>query len=365
MNSKNITYLRESLFTTEELNETEYIPNWRKKMTSPDYYAAQKDEYSLFDWIPPKESGFNMNILVDTHGISKYRNHPLWIYFYNGYNNEAMVIPVIVSNKPYMPYPVKLKISQKDYTEFINFVKICRTGLKMVANEKMDIYDLLDKYHFSKLSDNYQINEGQFYIGNQIYALNEMPTYYQDVTGLPFGIWIDTGGAYMKSGHSNSYRLKFQYPENNKNFETWPSMLIPSKEIKNTKTSIPSKIIKSLSSFVDINMNLLLDAAKGNMSPDKFKSLVTKVNSDGNIVLPITASRISSADDFGLQIVHDNTTNLYAVYDSKHHTMLTTKWFKEIGKFKQHNDGIYAYAKDENGNQCIIHNSGVIKKVEY
>ncbi len=361
MEEKDLTYLKNNVLT-----ETEYVPEWRKKMTSPDYYAVRKHEYSLFFWITSDESGFKMDILVDTDNISKYNNHPLWIYFFNGYDkNNSKVIPVVVSKNPYMPYPVNLKITQQEYNEFIDFIKTCRTGLKMVANKKIDIIDLLNTYYFSKFSKNYHINEGNVYIDNQIYALNEMPTYSQDVTGLPFEIWIDTTKSFMNSGHSNSYRLKFQYPENNKDFNTWPTMLIPSKEIRNNKKQIPSKIINSLSVFVDVNKDLLLKTAKGEVKATDFKTLVTKVDKDGNIIIPYTAKKVFPEDEFGFQIIQNNIDDLYSIYDVKHQTMITSKWFKKIGKFKKHGKEIYAYATDEHDNQYVIFSSGVIKRVQY
>ena len=346
------------------LNE-ENIPLWRQRMSSPDYYIRKQKEYSLFDYILTSESNLPVDLMVDLHGISEFNKHPLWLYFSNGYSDKAKFVPILIDRHPEMPYPVKLKISQKDYNKIIDFIKVCYKELIEVSEEKFDIYELLDLYNeYKNFSDS--INEGMIYFGNQIMLLNEMPIFEPDITGLPVKIWIDPG-SYNNSHHSKSYRLKFENPIGNKDFNTWATMTIPSKEVLNDEPKASSTVVKWLSYFIDNNLDLLNKFAVGDKNANRklFTDNVIKVDKDGTI-LGTKYYEYTQVEGFdNIEIVKDNLTGLYNIKDKRTGEYISMFWCKMISTIKKYKNSWRVYVVKSTGETGFLYSSGLFEKTDY
>lgn len=106
-----------------------------------------KSEFSNFTFIPSypdKNPVFApLDILVDTEGDYKRNNHPLWIYFRNGYSQESEWIPLITEpNKIYIPLEqINLEVTQIHFSGLVEFVEACYQQLKDLADGKLDYTD--------------------------------------------------------------------------------------------------------------------------------------------------------------------------------------------------------------------------------
>lgn len=222
-----------------------------------------------------EDTGIDAEILIDSAHSYARHNHPLWLYFRNGYGlykNDEQLIPISVCRNP------KIMVSEfKQQVTDITIAKIeafiCRNCniLEKYANEQIGISTLYQYFKIQKL-----ITEG---------LIVEMPVIDVQETGLPMNIWIDSGRTLQ-----HAPRLKFQPSNDNKISKTWPSMIISKNKpevINDKKTPIKysSYDIDLLKEFVKANYGLLMRC----FSADKFQvktdfiPYVRKIDKYGNI----------------------------------------------------------------------------------
>lgn len=81
-------------------------------------------------------------MIDEGHAHERY-NHPLWIYFDNGYDRIVglELVPMIVCEEPYLPYDKPLKITTEDWEILKTFVRTFRNELQAVAERQMEIED--------------------------------------------------------------------------------------------------------------------------------------------------------------------------------------------------------------------------------
>ena len=89
----------------------------------------------------PKETGLPVIIWIDEDYAFERYNHPLWIYFVNGYDEESRLAPIVVCDEPYLPYDTSLKITNEDFEILKTFVRTFRNELQAVAEREMEIED--------------------------------------------------------------------------------------------------------------------------------------------------------------------------------------------------------------------------------
>ena len=88
------------------------------------YYKKYEIKEANFMPISKKHTGLSVDIMVDNDATYEYMEHPVWIYFRNGYDDICDDwIPMIVSKNPYLPYPNKrVNISNDDFYKVLEFV---------------------------------------------------------------------------------------------------------------------------------------------------------------------------------------------------------------------------------------------------
>ena len=92
-----------------------------------------------------------------------------------------------------------------------------------------------------------------------LHMVVEMATYGPEQTGLPVKVYVDDTKSYMRSGHNQSYRFKYQQDTNISNPRQWIPVTIPDLQIMNNGKLPPSVIQQR-------KVNLVLQWAKGNMN---------------------------------------------------------------------------------------------------
>lgn len=196
------------------------------------------DEFSEgVTFLSKKETKLPYDIFIDCGETYKYFNHPLCLYIIN--NDD--VYPVILSENPYSPFNDKVPI------EISDFIKANLDILVNVANMIIDEGDFLTEL-VTRINNKPE----------QLSYIAEMGNYGPDKTGLPIWVYVDTTGSFMQSGHSKSYRIKFQQDKNIKNPKLWMPVAIPSLEIMDNGKLPPIKIPQK-------HINLVIKWAKGNM----------------------------------------------------------------------------------------------------
>lgn len=110
-----------------------------------EYYRYECEETFYFSWaIFTEDSGLPVKIWIDEgFAYLKYK-HPLWLYFRNGYNEDAELDPIVIGCNPYRPYDTPLQISNEDFGTLLDFVCKFQHELLQVANMKYDINDFIE-----------------------------------------------------------------------------------------------------------------------------------------------------------------------------------------------------------------------------
>lgn len=110
-----------------------------------EYYRYECEETFYFSWaISTEESGLPVKIWIDEgFAYLKYK-HPLWLYFRNGYNEDAELDPIVIGCNPYRPYDTPLQITNEDFGTLLDFVCKFQHELLQVANMKYDINDFIE-----------------------------------------------------------------------------------------------------------------------------------------------------------------------------------------------------------------------------
>ena len=90
------------------------------------YQAENPDELMEYAWLKPKFSGLNVDVFVDDGGAYLRHEHPLWVYFRNGYSKSDNVLPISVDaiNPRVLVAQYDLNISAEDFASIVRFVKI-------------------------------------------------------------------------------------------------------------------------------------------------------------------------------------------------------------------------------------------------
>ena len=352
--------------------ESKEQPLWLRKMTKPDYYVNNKDEGFLFNFIPADESGLPVAISIDTYRGYKQYKHPLWVYFFNGYDaNDATPVPIIVASQPYMPYPPKkMNISAADYNIVTSFIKKYRDELFDIANLEKDVYDIIDEYAAT-------INEGFVNINPD--ALFEMGVLQRNVTGLPMKIWLDHTGAHQAASH-NSYRIKFEYPKGENNTESWPSLIFPDSTHKDFRiVGVTDKQIginekNRLINFIKINKELFDLAAQKKISEREFSKKAIKVDKHGRPIddreFTYEAFTENPADiSYPYVRVYNKNTGLFNIANREDFTPMFDIWFHKVKEFKKdRNNKIYSVGTvlTDTGKKIYqLFDDSTIKEIKY
>jgi len=247
------------------------------------YRKRNKEDIWEFHGLKKRRTGLPVNIFVDDGGSYKMRNHPLWVYFQNDYDDSwanKEFLPISVSNNPELLTSKRVKISSSDLQKVFNFIRINRTILKKLADDKMNQEDFWKEMDVNRI----KLDES---FDNSNLLLNEMATIKPNISGLPVTIWVDEG-----TSPQHGPRIKFQSVKNT-NSRNFSSITIgdnpvtknlPKNFSQRKDTTIDNDILKLLIAFVQHNKNILLKLAKDDnfeFERDFIPNMV-KVDKNGN-----------------------------------------------------------------------------------
>lgn len=319
-----------------------------------EFVHLHKNLYAILD----------IDIALDDDMSYIYREHPLWLYFRNGYNNENDWIPLVISETEcYIPLQdMQLNITAYDYAQLCMYGKTFYKFIKRLADKEIDI-----SYYISSVYSLYNLlNES-----NQYTPLNEMAVLPSSISGLPRDLYIDDDQTYLKGKHGP--RLKYKSPTYEKNKRRWPSVLFSDKinddtdlddikvyiKDKKQQNDISSEELNHIKYFVKANVQLLLQVANKEISFDYFKTAFTKVDKNGNILYkPNVKDYITyKSAGYGYDMVKRNTDGRYNYI--KNGKLLSTNWFFTAEPFIKMGNSIHAFVRDDKGYATIDINGNI------
>lgn len=114
-------------------------PPWRGFYNFASYQAEDELELMEYALLKPKFSGLNVTLFVDDGGAYLRHDHPLWVYFRNGYTKSDNVLPISVDafHPQVLVYEYTLTITEEDFRSIVDFVKRNASLLVDFANRKV------------------------------------------------------------------------------------------------------------------------------------------------------------------------------------------------------------------------------------
>ena len=166
------TELRDIIEETvrEELTEKELLWEYYNKFDT--YRKQNQEDIWEFHGLKKDDTGLPVNIFVDDGSSYKMRNHPLWVYFQNGYDDnwgDKEFLPISVSVSPKLLTNKKIKISSSDLKRVVKFIVVNRTILKKLADEKINQLSFWKEMDMNRIKLEESFN-------NSKEILNEMAT---------------------------------------------------------------------------------------------------------------------------------------------------------------------------------------------
>lgn len=220
-------------------------------MSRREYEEYRKENYDdsfEYNYFMPRHTGLDVEIALDSYESYKHFNHPLWLYFRNGYDRNNILLPLSISGNPtILVKGYKLNISNKSLRQLKSFVRKYYAYFVDYANRRISDKDI------DNIICNQSINESKGLI-------IEMATFYPKETGLPMEIWVDQG-----TDPQHGPRIKFKASNEQRTTREFSTMTISDRpEILNmpTKTNLKKRDLEQLRSFVIYNKELLLSAAE-------------------------------------------------------------------------------------------------------
>lgn len=94
----------------------------------------------------PQYTGLSVEICIDDREGVVERNHPLWLFFQNGYGKTIDFLPVSVEDEPKMMLEdVKLNIARADFESIRDFIKQNKRILQDLATGAIDNWDIVKR----------------------------------------------------------------------------------------------------------------------------------------------------------------------------------------------------------------------------
>lgn len=277
-NIKGKVYIKEN-----ELNEI--ISKKVRKVLSEDYninipYFKSYDEFETFfeesdgtmdyNYISKEVSGLNFDIYIDICASYKEWEHPLWMYFCDGYGHNDPLVPISISKTPKIEISnYELELSSIDYNHLIYFIKTNLSLLTQIGNDLIDSVDFCNSVIKPEIA--LSVKESKD-------TINEMARIDRDCTNLGFDIFVD---AIPRTTGHKEYRLKYpinkdqEQGRNSKNYTPMsicenPEFLPPSNiYLYNSNADIKRK--KMVQDFIIENLAELQNLCDGLKNIEEYK----------------------------------------------------------------------------------------------
>ena len=115
-------------------------------MSRREYEEYRKENYDdsfEYNYFMPRHTGLDVEIALDSYESYKHFNHPLWLYFRNGYDRNNILLPLSISGNPtILVKGYKLNISNKSLRQLKSFVRKYYAYFVDYANRRISDKDI-------------------------------------------------------------------------------------------------------------------------------------------------------------------------------------------------------------------------------
>ena len=267
--------------------------------------------------------GIHIHMLIDENNGFKKGKHPLWAWFQNGYDiHESEWVPLTVSDCPTMPFPVPLKIPQRQFIRIKNFIRQNQDTLLEIATDN-DIYaNSSAKWHRPLLLE-------------ETSGINEMSNLLPSDTGLRRMVWMDDNMYYKLGKHAKRAKVYFSSNPDK-------SVSVGLDDNATIYGNVPEKeqtAIKDAQHWVYVNRFLLRKVADRELSVERFKELMTIFNNGKPVAkqLPKPMERRCPLNN-GYSIIYNPENEKFNIAkDSDLQEPLSPEWFESWQGLKKDN----------------------------
>ena len=140
------------IYTIPMMKQQVAIQPWRGFYDFASYQAEDELELMEYALVKPKFSGLNVDLFVDDGGAYLRHDHPLWMYFRNGYTKIHSVLPISVDTlqPQVLVHKYNLIITEEDFRSIVDFVKRHASLLVDFANRKVSHIEFFNNIQCKK-----------------------------------------------------------------------------------------------------------------------------------------------------------------------------------------------------------------------
>ena len=218
------------------------------------------EEFEDYDELDPID-GVLCAVLVDGREAYKTYNHPLWVLFQNGFEEDAPFVPLTVGDIPHLYYNVTLRIPKATFNNLCRYVSANRKLLKDLA----DRVETTASYRtYARLYEAYDNSNSLLY---------EMSNLLGSETGLQGTIWLDSGERWKKGRYYK--RVKFDI-----HGDRSKSVSIGTTDEVKLHNDVPEKYqqeVRNARNWVGYNLFAINKVLDGEMSVKEFTEHMTRM----------------------------------------------------------------------------------------
>ena len=212
--------------------------------------------------------------------------HPLWLYFMNGYSREiSEFIPINISDNPEILISnPDLNIDEYDLESIRQFIITFKNELTLVANDELTNYKFA---LFVRIKNKGKPIKWRGYDDFEKYkeegSLEELMEYYKlspNVTNIPVEIWFDNCKSYVRHNHLLWLYFRNSYTIDVGDFIPISISREPQIMINNSKINIDEDIILKIKEFIIRYREELVLVANDKMKEIDFEELVKMVEAE-------------------------------------------------------------------------------------
>ena len=286
-------------------------------------------EFHNFAGLRKEDTGLGVDIFLDQCNSYKEFDHPFWLYFRNSYGNLNEFIPITIEEKRPLFGNIMPNVFHKDIVKIIRFIATYVDDIYRISKGEMDVYDLYRKIKRLSESPNPKI------------LLTEMSKLSNEMTGLPFDIWV---GINQKQ---HGVGVKFAPDNSTTNSSNFPEMSVPDCKIISSKKyeAWREKYVKAL---IEANKESLIQLGNNPQLYAHICGNLTKIDANCKPIKNEPEWHKVGNAKFGYTKVI-NKEGKYNFIDTNGQIIFKDKWFDTANDFTKNQDGtIRAYTRIDN-----------------
>lgn len=108
-------------------------------------FLNDTDDTMEYYYVSKEKSNLSVDLYVDDCSSYKRHNHPLWMYFCDGYSHNDELVPISISNSPQiMIGNYTINLPTVEISRIIQFIKDNQNIIQDIADERINSIEFVN-----------------------------------------------------------------------------------------------------------------------------------------------------------------------------------------------------------------------------